>query len=120
MNHCTKCQSPFSQCVSFKMEGEIMNIHLLEMLEAQVQLHTMDFKSERSRSVTNVTAHPSLPALAVRPTLWTYLDVNTSKVWGILVLKNSITCHKIETWPYNANPFKCWIKMDVPNADTVT
>jgi hypothetical protein len=51
------------------MEAEIMNIYLLEMLEAQVQLHTMDFKSERSRSVTNVTAHPSLPALAVRPTL---------------------------------------------------
>jgi hypothetical protein len=32
---------------------------------------TMSFKRDRSLSETNVTAYPSLPALAVRPTRWT-------------------------------------------------
>jgi hypothetical protein len=42
------------------------------MLETNTEIHqrvlTIDFKSDRSRSVTNVIADPALPALAVRPT----------------------------------------------------
>lgn len=52
--------------------GEIkaLQFKILNAVSALMNCYslTMAFKRDRSLSVTNVTAYPSLPALAVRPT----------------------------------------------------